>query len=366
MKAGQQTGPAVRAGRGMQWGYLGKNLGTLLRRAPERQWTHPWAVAVMGWGTGKDKRTHLDLLIKPGFVNGVDPLAYGQGATGGEVYQGFERSMRGASALGRIGGARGEVYRMGGGTTRQAEGTEPTKEAGWHALLRGPVVRIGAWLSDAYHPFFDDKDVRKEAKVTWRDGMPSLDVTPGSGTGQDSGSRLLVGQDFWLSQARATYQMNVTAYDATGFSGSIVEYSPSFDTNRLRSQGARPRIHQGAWVEPVKPTFADRLAGLYGDDGEDKQRLFTVYALSPPNPSSPEPGPDWEIWVQHRCWWNVNHAGRNIPPKTLPPATPFFSPLAFGLANLPVNQFIGLQQDLLERVFNAFQNDDNEGRFWTA
>ena len=118
----------------------------------------------------------------------------------------------------------------------------------------------------------------------------------------------------------------------------------------------------------MKPSFEDRLAGVYGDDGEDKQRLFTVYALSPPGLANVAQGPtaEWEVFVQHRCWWNVNHAVKNIPPKTLPPATPFFSPLAFGLANLPVNQFIGLQQDLLARVFNAFANDDNEGRFWTV
>ena len=93
----------VHSGLGMLQAQVGE--GTMLSALSQNEFEHPWSVYDIEWRTykrnGKDVSSWT-LRIKPGFVNGIDPLAFGVFATGGTAA--FTGRGKG-SALNNVGGA---------------------------------------------------------------------------------------------------------------------------------------------------------------------------------------------------------------------------------------------------------------------
>lgn len=185
--------------------------------------------------------------------------------------------------------------------------------------------------------------------------------------GETGPQRHLAASDVWLARARLSYKAEVTAVDASGTSGQIVDYAVTYDTATLEARGASARVVRGAnFPEKQRPTLAERLMGLYQDDGEDRLRVCSIYFLSPPEPKNAVPDAAWQVFTRHDLFWNVRHGARVEMPKQPPKPIRFFSGLAAGLGDMIINQNLALSNDLAQRIGAAVANDAPEGQWSIA
>lgn len=284
-------------------------------------WRHPWFTDPR-WNA---KLRRWEATVAPGFVNGQDPLVPG------------------------------------------AE-TDSLAEPG---LIDAPAIPLHSFRSvpgegERLDPFFAALGVREpENRFSISDlGKVTLDATEREDE-NPLPPRALVAMDCYLTVARATYEPQVTVVDGSGTSGQVVDYTVTFNTDNLRRQGARARLMQAArFPAPRIPTFQERLGGDYQDEGEDRQPVSTVYLLSPPNQLDGEPDATWTPYVKHHLFWNLAHAARNLPPVNAKPQR--FQGTGLPLADMIIGPWLALQNELYQRVLNAFNNTSNEGRFWTV
>lgn len=293
--------------------------GQCVSLAAKSLWRHPWFTDPR-WNA-QEKR--WEATVNAGFVNGIDPLVPGAGESGADA-----------------------------------------------DLADDPVIPLRGFRplsgeGDAVPPLFVAAGVRTQ-KDAWQvsaTGGMTLDGTP-----REDGlppPRALVAMDFYLTVARATYQPHVAVVDASGTSGSIVEYWSAFDTSMLDLRGARARLMQAVQMpKKITPTFYERLSGEYQDDGEDRQLVSTVYLLSPPDKLDAPPDGTWEAFVSHEIFWNLAHASRNLPPAQFKPLR--FAGTGLWMADMIVGQWLALQNDLEQRIFAAANASDNEGKFWSV
>lgn len=269
---------------------------------PVRRWRHPWAVDVR-WNEGGFFEARIAVA---GLVNGLPPLVEGEATTLDDVWMPL-RSLRGG--------------------------------------LDGEPAHVKV--------FFGTRGVKAAAD------LPS--------SISDLPSRLLAACDVWLARARLSYKASVTAVDASGTSGQIVDYAVTYDTAALEARGASARVSRGAsFPEKQRPTLAERLMGLYQDDGEDRLRVCSIYFLSPPEPKNAVPDAAWQVFTRHDLFWNVRHGARVEMPKQPPKPIRFFSGLAAGLGDMIINQNLALSNDLAQRIGAAVANDAPEGQWSIA
>jgi len=294
--------------------------GTLISADPASSWQHPW-FTLPRWN-GKE----WTATIKPGFVNEWDPIV-----------PGVPRSKK-----------------------------DPEDSD----LTDFPDIPLRAFRSvpaegEPIPPFFAAlgvRDLRDKIRITEIGGTleaPEIDA--------ETPPRALVAMDFYVATARATYESRAQEIDASGTSGVTVDYFVSFNTAQLEREGQRPRLMQAGKFPAVKPpTLAERLLGQYQDEGEDRVLISTVYLLSPPNKLNGPPDQSWTAFVQHNQFWNLSHAGRNLPPAKDPKPIRLFTGLIGGLGDLIGNQILSGINEYSDRVLNAVNTTTNEGRYWTA
>ena len=294
--------------------------GTIVCSSSDHAWEHAWFTTPNWTGRG------WEASVKPGFVNEWDPIV-----------PGVPRSSK---------------------DPRDAE------------LIERPSMPLRAFRSipddgEPMLPFFKALgavDLRDRFSL---DGGGNVTITEKEETKMPP--RLLLAADIYVAVARATYQAQVNPVDPSGGSGQIVDYTAVYNTDQLDRAGSRPRLlHASKFPAVISPSLLQRLSGNYQDEGEDRVLISTVYFLSPPNVLSGSPDGSWTPYVKHNQFWNLNHAGRNIPPVELPGPIRFFSGLAGGLGDIVVNQYLSLDQDLLDKVGTAVLNSDNAGRYWSA
>ena len=284
-------------------------------------WRHPWFTDP-AWNP---KQNRWEATVNPGLVNGEDPLV-----PGAEIDGLDEPGLLDAKAL--------PLHRL-----RSVPGEE-----------------------ERVDPYFAALGVREPENPFSISALGR--VTLGATTREDENPlppRALVAMDFYLTVARATYEPQVSVVDASGTSGQVVDYSVTFNTDNLRRVGPRARLMQAAkFPAPRIPTFQDRLAGDYQAEGEDRQLVSTVYLLSPPNQLAGEPDATWTPYVRHAIFWNLAHAARNLPPQNAKPQR--FQGTGLPLADMLIGPWLALQNELYQKVLNAFNTTSNEGRFWTV
>lgn len=179
--------------------------------------------------------------------------------------------------------------------------------------------------------------------------------------------RALMAVDFYIAVARATYESHATEVDATGASGVVVDYSVSYNTDRLAQIGSRPRFLQSPLFPAIRtPTLAERLLGTFQDEGEDRQLISTLYLLSPENELAGPPDGRWTPYVKHSVFWPLDHAARNIPPAKPPQPIRLFTGLLGGLGDIIGNQILSGSNEYSERVINAVNTTNNAGVFWSS
>lgn len=278
--------------------------GVTLEALPGGVWKHPWFTAPL-WDPAGGRWVAR---VKPGFVNGLDPVVPGAGEDGED-----------ARLLDRP------------------------------DIVLGGFRHVGAAADDPAPRFFHLLGVPDARGRTWR-GLPP---------------RTLRASDLILRTARAALQGNVEVVDATGTSGTIAQYRVGLDTTRVDQVGVRARIGVTArWVPPPPPSVAERMLGIFRDETEDVTPICTVYLLAPER-TDDAPDANWAAFVRHHLFWNLRHAPRNLRPPEPPAPIILFTGLAGGIGDAIGNQILANINDLSDRVFNALNNTTNEGRYWT-
>jgi hypothetical protein len=405
----KQAPEKVAKGYGMRMAQIGDR--TIIGKAQQSQFAHPWSVYNLAWrkvGSEKDADKYgWTLQILPGFVNGVDPLAYGieaEGtANGGRGY-----SMRSVgSALNRVGGAQRE---RAGGTLGTGGVTSGGDSADWYPLLQGPIIPVTSFLAAnegrPVPPFFKEMNVKTTGmgvdgvELVIGDAGVSLNFTQQAGENKAYARRVMA-QDFWIGKARASFSPQVNV-QGNVLLGQLVQYSMGWDTTRLEQIGARPRIYQGDFLEFERMRRAQTAletrvaAGGPQDDGEDRILLFTLWLLEPDagyresiyddamdarlaaklqkekdtGKKEPDDFSQWEPYVEYGPggWWNLSHDVKNDPPVDF---GQFFTGLGavgafLGRYTIAPQATIGAMNAESNRILNGVFNEaSNEGRFWT-
>lgn len=292
-------------------------------------WRHPWHTLLL-WVGGK-----WQFNVKPGFVNGHDPVVPG---TAPEPTEQLPKPQE----LGLI-------------------------DVPW-IPVRGtrPVGTDGSYVP----PFFRKLGVKqvKMPSVTLGN-FNSISVGDIMQAADDAASsRKLVAFDIFVTMARATYKMEPT-FTNNIVLGSLLEYNVIYDTNSLTTFGTRPRLNQARKMdEPSQPDLASRLSGIVGDDGLDRLRIATGYLLAPAEDPSDEPDRNWTPYVEHKCFWNATHQARNAVPINLPQLS--------GMAGLlvltsrytiaPAATFAVMEAEMQRITAAVFNSTSNQGVFWTT
>lgn len=389
--------PTVHSGLGILQSQVGED--TVLSALPTASFMHPWEVHAINYIEWEQDgpRSGWTFRMVPGFVNGIDPLCFGVFATG-ETASARDIARGRGSGLNRVGGAPREFGggSRGYGDTKLGGGGEPA----WYPLLQGPVIPVTSFLKKATRipPFFKELGVR-DIPTTFAEAGVSINVGGGvtvNLTPDDSATqaRQLIGQDFWLAIARASYQPEVRLVGNL-VTGQILDYSVAYDTSELERVGVRARLQQGDFEglararESRRSNVGLRLqTGGPADDPYDYQFLFTFWLLSPEakpqldagRPGAPEqktpPLWQWEPYVEYGVgpnttgsegggWWNFYHAAKNEPPLN-------FNQLSLSGIGALVGRYTfvpqatqGLLEAEQQRIFNAMLNaTSNEGKFW--
>lgn len=401
--------PVVRSGLGILQSQVGED--TVLSALPTATFMHPWEVHAINfivWEQDGEERAGWTFRMVPGFVNGIDPLCFGVFATG-ETASARDIARGRGSGLNRVGGAAREFGggSRGYGETKLGSGVEPA----WYPLLQGPVIPVTSYLKTFTRvpPFFKEKGVKEISADAAAAGL-SINAAGGftmnlteqaaqaaGGLGPTVSSkplRQLIGQDFWLSIARAAYKPDVTLVGNL-ITGQIMDWTVGFDSSELQRVGSRPRLQQGDFEEMARAREERRQevrlrlqTGGPADDPYDYQFLFTFWLLSPEikpqldvgRPGAPEltspPLSQWEPYVEYGVgpnttgnsgggWWNFYHAAKNEPPRN-------FNQLSLTGIGALVGRYTfvpqatqGLLEAEQQRIFNAMLNaTSNEGKFW--
>lgn len=330
---------------------------------------HPWQVRAV-W---VEEVRAWCVTCRPGFVNGIDPVA--RGAAGWDKRVAFVDSVV-ASDRAAVGGGAAEV---GGGVEPEREIFGPVRREDV-PLLQGPLVPVAfgvRWPGPAGMPLaISNLGVPRRAATGGLSvsaaGNVSVNLTEAEREAQElAGKRRAVTGDVMLAQPRAGLRERVDVQDATGISGRVVSYSSEYDLSVIERTGGRPFVYAvpdaSELLNRRKAGFLDRLRGAAADDMLDKVHVARVWAISPPgDEESQVPGPDWQVEVEQKTFWNLTWRSRAVDPRV--PREPVRFPVALGIGGGVgggvINQFLALTDDLQQRIERASDAAQPEGRFW--
>ena len=303
-------------------------------------WHHPWFTSPI-WnpkGAGRWECT-----VEPGFVEGVDPRVPGAEA---EEAARLEEQKKGSGKnviIGLCDRPQVPFYEYKGVTSA--------------------IPRFFQVLGVKEHKDKVTINVAAE-KITW-------DITNAQDTGPKE--RWLQQVQVYISKARATYSMDATV-QGNLVMGQIVDYTVKYDTALLEQAGSRARLlTAGKMPATYVPSLADRIAGVYGDDGEDRHLVSTVYFLSPADYKPPEEGkmlpPDetWTPYVQHALFWNLCCVALNLPPVNVKqsPKDPFLAWYVGRYTVAPMATEGAMEAEMQRLLVAAMNESSNQGHFWT-
>lgn len=321
---------------------------------PTRFNSHPWLTTV-GRSTQEiidnDGNTATDsvwsVVIKPGFVNGEEP-----------------------------------IYRQKYVEKTVVDGVKVNKTAERNvSLLDGPEIALENKESNFAPPprplpFFKEMgitDANASSGVSVSEFGVKINVTPSN---EEQPTRYLLQTVIYLAQARATQRL-ISEVVGNIVTGQLVNYKVTYDLQALQGLGDRPRIQIGGMMPELAPPIMGRI---YEDAGLDYLEICTVYFVSPDgfSPSTAKdatpqergviPTKDWDPYVKHNLFWNLNYAMRTEPPVNLPgymldPFTAAFT----GRYTVAAGAITGSINALLdEALAAAFNNASNRGRYWSA
>ena len=284
---------------------------------------HPWFVTLKWFNPTPTDSGGWKYLVQPGFVNGIDPVVPGSAPKP-------TKANPTPKDLGIV-------------------------EADW---IRVNATRTVGGEGDGIPPFF--KFLGATGTIT--SPLPQAAQPQTTATTP----RALESCDVFISVARASLVSDLVVNDATGATGTILTYAPSYDTSLLDQIGPRARLMQALQMPSEKPaTFVERFLGVSTDQPEDRILIASLYFLQPKNSTNELDG-SWQPFVKQHAFWNLSHAAKNEPPSSPRPRQTFFTGLAGGLGDLIANQFLALQDTVTDAAIRVISRDEVGGKFWTA
>lgn len=329
---------------------------------PEGEWEHPWYTRVM-WSetmkdaeTGEDKPPGFAAVVKPGYVNGLDPVS-----PSSERIEVYSEEVDGLGNL--------------------------VVQYGQPGLLDEPLIpldgpsswkRVGAGVAMPYRikKYFEAIGVDVSGRGMSVQGQTLVvNETSKSMYQQIAAQSTLVKTDIYVAVTRPTLRTQQVPI-SDGYGTPLFDYTVSFD-NTAATTFPRPRILVGE--NPMRAgggvdSSATGAAGR-GDEGVDYFGVATVYALAPKDWEPPEdsrarirPDRAWSIFVAYETFWNLEHRARDLQPVSFKSMT--VGPIMGGLggsliapavaaANLALNSGNKLMSDMLN-------SKTNEGIFWSV
>ena len=318
--------------------------GQLVSVKDSGMWHHPWFTSP-AWNPDAGSSGRWECTVTPGFVDGVDPRVP---AAEAEEAARLEAQKKGS----------GKGVTLG--------------------LCDQPKVPFHQYktLTDQIPKFFQVLGVKaKKEKVTINAAAEKItwDITSAQDTGPKE--RWLQQAQVYISKARATYKMETTI-QGDFITGQIVDYTVGFDMYSLEKQGTRARIYTAGEMPPTyRANLVDRLAGVYGDDGEDRHVVATVFFLSPadfkppddPKATMPPPDEKWTPYVRHTLFWNLCCKAKNLPPVNVKqsPKDPFLAWYVGRYTVAPMATLGAMDAEYQRLLTAAMNSSTNEGHFWT-
>jgi hypothetical protein len=345
----------------------GGRKSVLLERRRGRDWPHPWFTELL-WS---EKYKDWAAQVKPGFVNGIDPVC--PAADDIPPFTEPAISFSGKAQLSSPGLMDGPLIPLSGPAVWKTPGSIPY----------------------AVKKFFDTVSI--EPRVSLSGSIRDIDnarilidetrVRAAQAAGESQGSeREVYSTDIVVIVARPSYQQD-NQIRSDGFGGIWTDVNVGFSVLSVMNF-PRPRLQIMQMPKSSNNSFPgtfDPLKASQGDEGLDYLKIGTIYAASPIKPPSgdidmssilgsadrgrfgiPE---DWEMLVQYNVFWNLEHRARNLRPINLrqgpvvDAATSMFvgryAPGAVGTTNMIAN----LGNSIFSNVLNS---RTNEGTFWNT
>lgn len=186
----------------------------------------------------------------------------------------------------------------------------------------------------------------------------------GFATTQDDQSRLLRGADLVLHQPRMSATTDIIVDDPLTGATNIIEFTTKFEG--LTSANDPATVEQTAKYSP--PADNDPLAvliGLLDEQKEDVILIASVWWVSPPQwPRNSELDGTWDVYVEQKLWWNLDHSTKAPPPQLAQSKLKLDTGLAGGVGDR-INDYLTAQINDTNSLFAQFFNrQDMPGKFW--
>ena len=324
------------------------------------------------------------VVLKPSFVNGIDPIM--KGAVG------YNRNLKGgggvvASDLAGVGGAASEHYVYGKDDFKLVPidrmnlpllgypmmALDFNSGNGWPGLKPTPqaIQNLGVIVDSSGGNGDITISVDSSGNVT-------ASPKPNTGNPIPSTYRIAKTIDVVLGQAREILNQNLTI-TGNPTTGTIINYSTAYDLTSIEANGFRPFVYQVPSWDDVNArmqafagnTWAKIFTGdTVADDGIDKQWLFRAWAISPEIPIGTNKVPpvdsSWTLKFQYKAFTNLAYSAKRPALYNVPSSTPFYTGLAAGIGDLIINSYLSLQNNLTDQLTQAYFNQTPIGKFWSV
>ena len=316
--------------------------GQLVSVKDSGMWHHPWFTSPT-WNPNAGSSGRWECTVTPGFVDGVDPRVP---AAEAEEAARLETQKKGSGkgvTLGLCDRPKVPYYQ--------------------YKTLTNPIPKFFQALGV--------KVKKEKVSVNTSSGKIVWDITNAQDTGPKE--RWLQQAQVYISKARATYSMDASV-QGNLVMGQIVDYTVKYDTSLLEQAGTRARLlTAGEMPASYAPSLADRMAGVYGDDGEDRHLVATVYFLSPADfklpvdGAMPAPDVNWTPFVKHDLFWNLCCVALNLPPVNVKrsPKDPFLAWYVGRYTVAPMATVGAMEAEMQRQLVAAMNESSNQGHFWT-
>jgi len=152
----------------------------------------------------------------------------------------------------------------------------------------------------------------------------------------------------------------------SGLNGSVAQFDVGYSSTGNERTSAYLGFTSRYEPAPEGDPLA-RLLGSFKDDPFDRLHVATIYFMSPTGADEgAEVSREWQTFVKHRIFWNLNHALNRLPVKTASENTTFDIPLAGGIGNALINTFLSTNNDALDAANEFLNSRSLAGRFWST
>jgi hypothetical protein len=291
-------------------------------------WQHPWTVSPIWDSASQQWRAS----IKPGFVNGL------------------------------------------------AATVNMPDDAGEVPLTHQPQIPLSSWRSIGPDAAPDGFDASGDGARFTFEAVPRYFTALGVGAAPQIGGtdsiiksisgtlsdqvRLLRAMDIMLYQDRPATAS--TFQQSNGTDSTIFQFGVDTITGPNARKRAYIRLLSKYTPPPPVTDPLARLMGDWSDPTRDELLLATVWMVSPLGAEYYQtPDVSWTPYLQHRVFWNLNHAAKRLPPPLKSENLSLNTGLALGTGDR-VNEFLlSLVNDANSALAQFIGRNTIEGRFWT-